>query len=337
MDRPAKADWVAVTVAALMVPVMFVDLATGLILVAFWLGTATMLVASRQRLPRFVPLRASAPKIQNLHTARIEGAPGPFGAYWMIFPFTLTVTVGPAALMGGSRGVLALGSVCALMCFIWLLFLRSHERGSARVLNRILAADPSRRIVGVVRELEGEMIRVISWHVWSGTHHGTARVQSVHGGEVDVATVTHTRNSMGYREEVRHPFVVQTPERSVAIDNRKVIWAATAGPLPAKSPPLRKRGTVEAHMLKMFLRVGAQREQVREGDRVVVLCSQDAAAIDELHGSKAEALVLYAVAGEADPVDMLVRHRGVRRTGLLLEAACLLMIVGATAWTQSSL
>lgn len=285
MLRPAKADWVAVAMAALMIPVVFLDLATGLILVALWLGTATMLAASRQRLPRFVPLRAAAPEIQNLDPARIEGAPGPFGPYWMIFPFTLTAMVGPAALMGGSRGVLALGSVCALMCLVWLLFLRSHERGAALVLNRILAADPSHRIVGVARELEGEMVRVISWHVWSGAHHGTARVQSVHGGEVDVATVTHTRNAMGYREEVRHPFVVQNPERTVAIDNRHVIWAATTGPLPAKSAPLRTRGIAEAQTLKMFTRVGAQREQVRAGDRVVVLFSQDVTAIDALRGS----------------------------------------------------
>jgi len=49
--------------------------ATALIWIALWLATTVMLVASRRRFPRLVPLRAPTPEIQNLDSARVEGSP----------------------------------------------------------------------------------------------------------------------------------------------------------------------------------------------------------------------------------------------------------------------
>ncbi|KIG18016.1 hypothetical protein DB30_01903 [Enhygromyxa salina] len=55
MSKPAGGDWVAIGFTLLGLPLIWVQRETGMIWVALGLGTAIMWIASRVRLPRFVP------------------------------------------------------------------------------------------------------------------------------------------------------------------------------------------------------------------------------------------------------------------------------------------
>lgn len=330
MPKPAGGDWVAIGFALLGLPLIWVQRETGMIWVAQWLGTAIMLIASRLRLPRFEPRKPPMPAMQNLDSARMEGAPTPYGWWWMILPFTLALMLTPAALMVPEDGVLIFAIVSALMLCLWLGFALGHERGSAKILGRVLRAGRERRVIGVVRDLGGDFMRTVSWRSWSGTHHGTAQVTSVSGGTETVATVTHTTNTMGYREEVRHAFAVSSASTGAmfSVNVTSLIWAGEPRRIGEhEAPNLRKLGVVERSTLNYFTPVAMELEQISEGDRVVVLAPAEDVMHHRLRGTPSEPLVVYVTGAEGDPVQQLRRLRAVRWASVLGIAACIVVTV----------
>ncbi|PRQ08317.1 hypothetical protein [Enhygromyxa salina] len=333
MPRPARGDWVALGFVLLGVPVAFLQPAAGAIWIALWLGTAIMLIASRQQLPRFLP-RKNPIVMQNLDPTRVERAPTPYGGWWLIFPFTLTGTVAPAALISPDGGVMAFAVPSALMLITWLGFALAHEREASKIVSRILRASSKRRIVGAVSGLGGRFARAISWHSWSGVHHGTAEVASVHGGTQTVATVTHTTNTLGYREEVRHPFNLAGTR--IAVDTQHLHWASESRGGPDQDSPLRTKTSSERGMLAMLAQVGVDREVIGKGDRVVVVAPAEEIAQGQLRGSTSDPLLVFAVPGDADPIRRLKQLRAVRSGSALAIAACLAAVIWAAVARPAS-
>jgi hypothetical protein len=325
MPRPSKSDWVALILAVLGIAIAVIRPGVGLVWIALWLGTALMLIGSRQRLPRFVPRKAPA-VLPNIDPDRVEGAPMPYGAYWMMFPAMLGLCVAPAAMMVDGA-LLVFAVPCALTLTAFVIMAVVHDRPSATVITRILAARPSERVEGRVEALAGPHVRELTWRTWSGTHHGTTSVESVHGGHVTVPTVTHTTNSCGTREEVRSAFTLATTTHgSLAVDVANLQWAAQPEPVPSGTAPLRKVGTVEHHTMMMFPAVRREREVLREGDRVVMVGPAEEVALGRLQGSPSAPLSFLA-SSTGDPLEHLRKQAAIRRAFILGQIGCLALIV----------
>lgn len=315
--------------AAIGLPIAVLRPAPGAVWIATWVGTALLLIGTRRRLPRFVPRKAPA-VLPNIDPSRVEGAPRPYGAWWMVLPFTLSTTVAPAALLVDD-GLVVLAIPCSLLLLAFTIMAWFHDRPSAKVIARILGAPRTRRIEGTVARVEGTFARHIAWRTWSGTHHSTATVEGIHGGPVTVATVTHTSNACGTREEVRSPWVV-APDgggAEITVGGHDLQWAAVPEPAPEGRAALRAVGTVEEYTMMLFPVVARQVESIRAGDRVVVVAAADEIADRRLRG-RADAPLLAYGTSTGKPLQQLRRHALTRRAFIAGIAACLAVTVTAS-------
>lgn len=334
MPTLAKLDAVPIAFVLLGVVIATTMPAVGAIWIATWIATLVLLVGSRHRLPRFAPRKAPA-VLPNIDPSCVEGTPSGYGWWWMFLPFMLSTTIAPVALLDSkSLLVFAIPSILLLAAFVLMAHL--HDRPSARVLARILAAAPGERIEGIVESVDGRFARHITWRTWTATRHGTATVEDVHGARVTVATVTHATHGCGTREEVRSRFTLATADAA----NRFTVlpdaleWAAVPAPMPPGTRPLRRVGAAEDATMRFFPVAGLELETIEVGDRVVAVATAPDVAARELRGRADAPVAVYAVR-DGDPMRQLHRHANVRRAMLVGLTVCFAVITWVS-WTTTT-
>lgn len=334
MSSLAKSDAVPVAFVLIGVAIATTLPAIGAIWITTWVGTLLLLVGTRHRFPRFIPRKAPA-VLPNIDPSRVEGTPTAYGWWWMFFPFMLSTTVAPVPLMdAGSLLVFGIPCVLLLVAFTMMAFV--HDRGSASVVARILAASPSERIEGVVEAVDGRFERHLTWRTWTATRHGTATVEDIHGARVTVATVTHATHGCGTREEARCPFAITKADggNRVAVVPDVLEWAAVPEPLRPGTRPLRRVGAAEESTMRFFPVVGIETESIEAGDRIVVVAPTSEVAAGRLRGQPGAPLAVYVARG-GDPLLQLRWHALTRRVLLVSLMGCVAVTV-AVAWVASA-
>lgn len=321
VPKLARVDWVVLGLGLLAAPIACSGVAIAIVWAALWAGTAAWLIGSRTLLPRFERPRAHL-FFQYLDPDRLERARGPLSGYWIGAPLCLCALVGPAAWLSPSDGVAVFAAVNGLLLTCFLLVALLRDRASAKVMSRILDAAPRRRLVTVVSELDGPFAREVTWCEWQ-----TASMQS---------------HVVGVRDEVRSPFrvlieVIDEPssereghpfrsadvprERSIAIDPQHLRWASIPTHHQGASS-LQRPTPDERAALSSLSPVSFDREQLREGDAIVVVGSSDVSGREPMQGTVDAPLALFAMPQPGAPLAYLRRHRRRRRAGLALLTSC---------------
>lgn len=294
--------------------VLAIHLAFGVVWCSFWFGLAAFYWGAGHRYPRFRPLPPAA-QLGMLGMAKdeVEGPPTSPGYLLIIFA-TVWLCVMLAPLMIPSTSLLPFAIPVALTLGGFAYWLSRRQRESAQVARVLL--DGSRGDVtvaaGTIAGPEGGLRRHLFWFSVAGQRHGTTTVEDVDGSRVEVATMTATAMTHGFRQEDRQDLELESAQGPVHIETAGAAWAAERRPLPV-APVLRAGRPYSPRHTMVTTFVGKARvweeELIGTGTRVLVAGKYDEAQ-RRISSSGGQPVVLFGVGRDGDP------HAALRREWL---------------------
>lgn len=312
MQASTRTIWFCVIVGLVGLAIVPTNLGFAILWCCLWFGSAIFFVGARRRFPGFVKLAPPA-SLKDLGIPD-EALAGALSNPWYVLLWTTTawLCVMAVPLMVPESSLIGFGVGIAITLLGAAAWLGTRQSGSAKIARALLGATSAdqRRVIGIVRNHEAALLRDTFWFDIAGVHHGTAEVESVHGGTVTVATATPTSNTYGYRQEDREDLELNVDGETVTVETRTASWAAPARPL-ASAPKLRERAPGGWSMGSAYIRGSRvwEREEIGRGQRVVALGRWDPAT-RRLGG---ERVIVFGLGGDRDPIAALRRELWARR------------------------